>query len=126
VNHVGLVVGWDCNQANVSDTEFRPLVAQFANSMVVLTDSAFHGKQGDPSNMKVCRRGTWNTRMIMETVWSMLTKVCHLKHVSHQVADYFRARLAFVFAAFNLLTQWHGIQPNEHGVVHLSIAEFSL
>ena len=105
---------------------FRPLVARFADSMVVLTDSAFHGQTGDPTNMKVCRRGTWNTRMLIETVWSMLTKVCHFKHVCHQGADYFRARMAFTFAAFNLLVQWNGLQPDAHGVVHLSIAEFSL
>ncbi|MBI3934781.1 MAG: transposase, partial [Acidobacteria bacterium] len=106
VNHLGWVVGWDCNPANVSDTEFRPLVAQFVDRMVVLTDSAFHGKWGDPSNMKVCRRGTWNPRMLLETVWSMLTKVCHFKPACHLGADYFRARMACVFAAFNLLVQW--------------------
>jgi len=126
LNHLGLVVGWECNQANVCDTEFRPLVARFADSMVVLADSAFHGKWGDPPNMKVCPRGIWNTRMLMETVWSMLTKVCHFKHLAHPVADYFRARVAFLFAAFNLLVQWNGLQPDAPGVVHLTIAEFSL
>lgn len=126
LNHLGLVAAWECNQANVSDTAFRPLVARFADSMVVLADSAFHGKWGDPPNLKICPRGTWNTRMIMETVWSMLTKVCHFKHLAHQVADYFRARVAFLFAAFNLLAQWNGLQPDQLGVVHLSIAEFSL
>ncbi len=58
--------------------------------------------------------------------FSMLTKVCHLKHACHLVADYFRARIAFVLAAFNLLTQWDGLQVDETGFVHLSIAEFSL
>jgi hypothetical protein len=29
-------------------------------------------------------------------------------------------------ALFNLLAQWHGLQPDENGFVHLSIAEFSL
>ena len=56
----------------------------------------------------------------------MLTKVCHFKHVCHLAADYFRARMAFVFAAFNLLVQWNGLGPDERGMVHLSIAEFSL
>lgn len=126
LNHLGLVVAWDCNQANVSDTEFRPLIAQFQGEMVVLTDTAFHGKTGDPANMKICKRGTWNTRMLIETVLSMLTNVCHLKKVAHRVADYFRARMAFVLAAFNILVQWNGLQPDENGMVHLSIAEFSL
>jgi hypothetical protein len=25
-----------------------------------------------------------------------------------------------------MLVQWHGLEPDEHGLVHLSIAEFSL
>jgi hypothetical protein len=38
----------------------------------------------------------------------------------------FRARLAFTMSAFNILAQWHGLQPDENGFVRLSIAEFSL
>jgi hypothetical protein len=29
-------------------------------------------------------------------------------------------------ALFNVLTQWHGSEPNEEGFVRLSIAEFGL
>ena len=39
---------------------------------------------------------------------------------------YFQARLAFTMAAFNVLVQWHGFQPNASGFVPLSMAEFSL
>ena len=126
LNHLGLVCAWDCNLASVSDKDFRPLVAQFADAMVVLVDPGFHGHALDPANMKICKRGTWNTRMLIETVLSMLTTVCHLKKVAHRQADYFRARMAFILSAFNLLVQWHGLNPDEHGLVHLSIAEFSL
>jgi len=126
LNHLGLFVNWDCNWRRTPDQDFRPLVAHGADQMVVLTDSGFHGRTGDPSNMKVCKRGTWNTRMLVETVLSMLTTVCHLKKVAHRDADYFRARLAFVVAAFNILVQWHGLEPDNKGMVHLSIAEFSL
>ena len=35
-------------------------------------------------------------------------------------------RLAFTMAAFNVLVQWHGFQPNASGFVPLSIAEFGL
>jgi len=126
LNHLGLFVAWDCNLMSTPDQDFRPLIAQFAEQMVVLTDPAFHGRTGDPANMKVCKRGTWNTRMLVETVLSMLTTVCHLKKVGHRQADYFRTRLAFLVAAFNILVQWQGLQPDENGMVHLSIAEFSL
>lgn len=126
LNHLGLVCAWDCNLASVADKDFRHLVAPFADQMVVLVDSAFHGHAADPANMKVCKRGTWNTRMLIETVLSMLTTVCHLKQLAHQQADYFRARMAFVLSAFNVLVQWHGLNPDAQGMVHLSIAEFSL
>src|SRR5947208_2313978 len=60
------------------------------------------------------------------TVLSMLTLVCHFKRVMHRVWTYFHARLAFTMAAFNVLVQWHGLQPNASGFVPLSMAEFSL
>jgi hypothetical protein len=44
----------------------------------------------------------------------------------HRVWAYFEARLAFTIAAFNILVQWHGFQPNASGFVPLLIAEFSL
>jgi hypothetical protein len=34
--------------------------------------------------------------------------------------------MAFIIAAFNLLVQWDGFQPDATGMVHLSIAKFSL
>lgn len=126
LNHLGLVCAWDCNLASIPDQDFRPLVAQFADQMVVLVDTGFHGHAFDPANMKVCKRGAWNTRMLIETVLSMLTTVCHLKKIAHRQADYFRARMAFILSAFNVLVQWHGLNPDEQGMVHLSIAEFSL
>jgi hypothetical protein len=126
LNKFGLIVDWDCATANVYDTQFQPLIKQFDQQMIVLTDSGFHAKAGDPENMKVCKRGTWNVRMIVETVLSMLTTVCHFKKVGHRVWEYFQTRLAYTMAAFNILAQWNGLEVDESGVVHLSIAEFSL
>jgi hypothetical protein len=126
LNHLGLIVDWDCNTANVYDATFQPLVAQFVDEMVVLTDTGFHSKHGDPVNLKVCPRGTGNVRMIVESVLAMLTTVCHFKKVGHRLLAYFQARLAFTMALFNILVQWHGLRPDENGFVRLSIAEFSL
>jgi len=126
LNQLGLIAGWHCDTANVHDSTFQPLIAQFQDEMITLTDSGFHAAAGDPSNMKICPRGTWNVRMLVETVLSMLTNVCHFKKVGHRVWRHFQARLAFTMALFNLLAQWHGLQPDENGFVHLSIAEFSL
>lgn len=126
LNRWGLVTGWDCATANVHDTHFQPLIRKFENQMVVFGDKGFHAKEGDPANLKVCQRGHWNERMKVETVLSMLTLVCHSKRMMHRTWDYLRARLAFTMAAFNLLALWHGLRTDHKGVVHLSIAEFSL
>ena len=126
LNNLGLVVGWDCDSANVYDGHrFHGLIE--ATPSVVLADTGFHSKAGDPSNLKICKRGQWNGRMVVETLHSMLTTVCHFKHVAHRHWVYLGARFAFTLAAFNLLAAWHGLMPDkETGFVTLSIAEFSL
>ena len=126
LNQFGLIVGWACATANVHDTIFHPLVEKVQEEMIVLADNNFHAKEGDPPNLKLCERGEWNVRMLVETVLSMLTTVSHFKKMAHRIWEYFQAHLAFAMAAFNLLVQWDGLEPDENGFVHLSIAEFSL
>ncbi len=63
--------------------------------------------------------------MIVETVLSMLTTVCHFKKIMHRVWAYFKAHLAFTMALYNLLAAWDGFHPYSTGFVHLSIASFS-
>jgi hypothetical protein len=126
LNQWGLVVAWDCATANVADQTFQPLIRQFDGRMIIFSDTAFHAAAGDPPNLKLCPRGKWNDRMLIETVLSMLTVVNHFKKVMHRVWEYFQARLAFTMAVFNVLVQWDGFSPDEQGFVPLSIAEFSL
>jgi len=126
LNQWGLVVAWDCDTANVADNTFQPLIQQFEETMIIFGDTGMHAQAGDPANLRVCRRGEWNDRMMVETVLSMLTLVSHFKKVMHRVWAYFQARLAFTMALFNVLVQWYGLPVGEDGIVHLSIAEFSL
>jgi len=126
LNKLGLVVDWAAATANVSDTRFQPLIKRYEDEMIICSDTGFHAKTGDPQNLKVCPRGTWNSRMIIETVLSMLTLVNHFKKVMHRVWRYFEMRLGWTMAAFNILTQWQGLAPDGDGIVHVSIAEFSL
>jgi hypothetical protein len=127
VNHVGLIVSWACDTANVYDgSAFQDLVDSVADQMVVFSDEAFEKKDWHPTNLKACKRGEWNCRMMVETILSMLTTVCHFKKIAHRVWAYFESRLAYTMALFNILVQWHGLVPNENGFVRLSIAEFSL
>src|SRR5262245_2975312 len=126
LNQWGLIVGWACATANVADNTFQWLIRQCEEQMIVLSDTGFHAAEGDPANLKLCQRGAWQDRMLVETVLSMLTLVCHLTKVMHRGWAYFQARLAFTMAAFNVLVQWHGLRPYASGFVPLSIAEFSL
>ncbi len=101
-------------------------VEKVKDHRIVLSDTAFHSQAGDTPNLNLCARGEWNDRMLIETVLSMLTTVSHFKKIAHRVLEYFQAHPAFAMAAFNILAQWNGLQPDEHGFVPLSIAEFSL
>lgn len=126
LNQCGLVVAWACDTATVHDSTFQPLMRPFEEHRRILSDLACHAAQGDPANLKLCARGEWHDRRLIETVLSRLTLVSHFKKVMHRVWEYFEARLACTMAAFNVLVQWHGLPADKDGFVSLSIAEFSL
>ena len=127
LNHLGLIVAWDVDTANVYDgSAFQHLVEAVAEEMRVFADPHFAKSGWSPPNLKICAKGTWNDRMMIETVLSMLTVVCHFKKVGHHVGEYFKSRVGYTMALFNILVQWHGLQPAGDSFVHLSIAEFSL
>src|SRR2546426_920863 len=126
LNQYGLVVAWACASANVADNTFQGLIRQFEERMIVLSDTGFHAAEGDPSNLKLCQRGEWQDRMLVETVLSMLTLVWHFKKVMHRGWAYLQACLAVPMAAFHVLVPWHGLRPYASGFVPLSMAEFSL
>ena len=126
LNKFGLVIDWDCDTANVHDNTFQYLIKPFINKMIVFGDSGFHSKNGDPENLKICKKGEWNDRMLVETVLSMLTVISHFKKMTHRKWDYFKSRIAYYMASFNILTQWFGLPADEDGFVPLSIKEFSL
>ena len=103
-NHLGLIVNWDCDTANVYDgTAFQHLVDGVSDQMVVFADEGF-AKVEASSNLRLCRRGEWNSRMLIETILSMLT--LDFKKVMHRRWSYFKTRVGFTMALFNLLVQW--------------------
>src|SRR2546427_714031 len=83
-----------CATAHGADNPFQWLIRQVDGRMIVLSDTAFHATEGDPANLKLCRRGEWEERMLVETVLSMLTVVLHFKQVMPRGWAYFQARLA--------------------------------
>jgi hypothetical protein len=103
VNDRGEVVRWGWDTANVHDQVFLPLVAALEEVSIVLADTGFNDANGIPANLKLCPRGTWNERMLVETMLSLVTTVCRLKKVFHRTRHHFQSRLAYVAALFNAL-----------------------
>ena len=93
---------------------------------VLPVDTGFHRAKGDPANVKLCRRGQWNVRMIVETTFSMMTTVWGSKGMRHNTWRGFEAHLSYLMAAFNILVNWNGLEPDETGRIHRSIANFTL
>lgn len=125
LNRLGQVVGWHWLTMNHSDQDFLPLVALLNEDGVVLADLGFRCKQGVPENLKLCPKGTWNDRMVIETSFSLLTVVCQAKKMFHRTAAYLEARLAYTAAMFNILVALDRQLHPDHAFT-LSIAEFSL
>ena len=128
INDWGEVVGWAWDTANVHDQVFLPLVATLTEKSIVLADTGFNCAAGVPTNLKMCARGTWNERMLVETTLSMVTMVCGLKKVFHRTCQYFQARLAYVAAMFNALLALNRVLQPEAKTQDrlLHIAQYSL
>lgn len=118
-NGQGQVVNWMCDTANVYDAAFHPLLKGVQEEMIVLCDRGFYSRTGNPANLKVCKRGKWNQRMIVETIFSLFTRILNLKHLTHRTWNGLKTRFAYVAAAFNICINWTGN-------VKLSIKDFAL
>lgn len=128
INDAGRVVSWAWDTANVHDQVFLPLVSALEDESIVLADTGFNDADGIPANLKLCPRGTWNERMLVETTLSLVTTVCRLKKVFHRSRTHFETRLAYVAAMFNaLLALNRTLQPEadpQDRLLHL--AQFAL
>jgi hypothetical protein len=126
VNTFGHVVGWRWSTMNRPDQDFHSLMETHAEESIVLADVGFRCKDGIPANLKLCPKGTWNDRMVIETIFSMLTVICNAKKMHHRLQTYLEARFAYMAAMFNvLLDLFHWLHPDANPY-QLSIAEFSL
>lgn len=103
LNQCGVVVAWAWETATVPATLFQPLIKAVEEVMIVLSDTGFHSKDGDPKNLKLGDRGQGNDRMLVETVFSMLTVICLFPKMFHRVWKAFQAQLAFTMALFHVL-----------------------
>jgi hypothetical protein len=95
LNVAGQVAGWHWLPMNCPDQDFLPLISLLDEDGVVLADLGFRCKAGIPGNLKLCLKGTWNDRMMVETSFSLLTVICQAKKMFHRAAAYIEARLAY-------------------------------
>lgn len=126
INACGEVCAWDVKTANLYDADaFADLIWSYRDQMIVLADCNFHKSphhrkaDPDPPNLKICPRGWWNQRRLIETALSMMQSLCRLKRLTERSWKYLKAHLGFAGALFNELLNWDG-QPK------LSIARFSI
>ena len=108
LNKWGQIVRWSCCTANFHDTVFHCVIEDFDPQMIVLADSSFHAKEGDPANLKLCKRGTWNGRMLIETAFSLFEGVMNLKKLDRRLAHTLSTHLAYAAASYNICIQSSG------------------
>jgi len=123
LNGRGEVVAWDWNTANTHDQHFRHVAHQFAGQTITLSDYGFRKAGEDALNLKFCAHKTWSERMIIETAFSLITRICRLKQVFHRIDTYLASRLAYVSALFNLLLMMSRRTPDDFS---MHLAQFAL
>lgn len=128
LNQTGGVVNFGWSTMNAPDKIFNPLAQRLSGESIVLTDLGFRAQEGVPDNLKLCKKGTWNERMQVETALSIVTRVMNLKHMDHRRKPYLTAHLAYAVTVFNLLLDFSrrlfGWQGSD--ALNMSIAAFSL
>jgi hypothetical protein len=103
VSPQGDILNWKLDTANVHDKHFAWLVEKI--EVKVLADKGFHSKNGDPENLRICQRGEWNIRMVVESVFSLCTRLLGLNEIQAKSLAGFELAVASIFASFNLLLQ---------------------
>lgn len=108
INQHGQIVRIGCCSANCHDTIFRCVIESFEEDMVVLADKGFHAKEGDPANLKICEKGQWNERMLIETLFSACAGTFHMKKMDYRLKHSLHTRLHYTAATLNLCMNWTG------------------
>jgi hypothetical protein len=125
INAQGRIVDWQWDGANTHDQHFREMIARYPHT-AVLTDSGFHGRQGNPDNLNLCRRGQCNARFLVETVFSLWTRFLSLKHITEQRSKTVQAHLSYAIAVFNIVQNLFASQPDQSGRIPLTMAGICL
>lgn len=106
---------------NMSDNTFNE--AFIDKISIRLTDNGFRKREGQtPDNFKICSRGTWNDRMVVETLFSLWTRVCNMKKSFHRTVAGFKTKIAYLVALTNTLFDLNvQLQFNEFSMAQWAI-----
>jgi len=100
INEGGEIVAFAQAGANVSDKTFN----EIANDpeSITLADAGFKDKNGIPATLKICKRGEWNVRMSVETLFSLWDRVCNVKRMCVKTLEGFITRVTYLVTLTNL------------------------
>lgn len=101
INQALQVVKTSDDTANVSDTIFDKEHA--LEESITLTDRGFKKKEGTPKTFKICPKGKWNERMVIETLFSLWTRICNAKRSFHRSQEGFKAKMSYLISLSNLV-----------------------
>lgn len=114
------IVALSDDKANVHDNTFDE--EQKDGADITLTDLGFKKKEGTPENFKICKKGEWNERMGVETLFSLWTRILNMKKSFHRKTEGFRAKLRYLAALTNIIMR----KNEELGFAKLSMVQWSL
>ena len=114
------IVTMSDDKANVCDNRFDEEHKESAE--INLTDQGFRKKEGTPESFKICKKGQWNERMGVETLFSLWTRVLNMKRSFHRTPEGFKAKLAYLAALTNIIVG----KNEELGFAKLSMVQWSL
>ena len=86
---------------NIPDKNFNSSLKDLNG--IILADQGFRDKDGVPDNFKICKKGSWNCRMFIETLFSLWTRICNFKRSFHRTVNGFKAKVSYLVALTNII-----------------------
>lgn len=117
------IIGYADEKDNECDNIFDDQFSKIEG--IMLTDNNYRRSEkngGTPENIKICPRGEWNDRMIIETLNSLWVRICKIKKCFHRTVEGFKARMRYLVALTNII-----LNLNEGlGFKRLSMVQWAL
>ena len=97
------IVHYNTDLAGGTDKTFNK---DFSNiNGIILADTGYNDKDKSqiPKNLKICKKGTWNDRMLIESLFSLWKRMLNTKQMMVKTLNGFNARASYLCALTNIL-----------------------